>query len=85
MINQNNIVQITDFGLAVFSGTHSRSYHSNRAPSSFWMAPELLDLDSPRRQSKKSDVYAFGVLCCEVQFYRPPIPLRPLNYNLCYI
>lgn len=67
MISLDKIAKLADFGLSVFAGERSRSFHSQRGGVDRWMAPELLDPDLPSsRPTKMSDVYSFGVLCCEV-------------------
>ncbi|KAK7686491.1 hypothetical protein QCA50_010088 [Cerrena zonata] len=67
MISLDKIAKLADFGLSVFAGERSRSFHSQRGGVERWMAPELLDPDLPSsRPTKMSDVYSFGVLCCEI-------------------
>lgn len=67
LISTDKVAKLADFGLSVFAGEESRSFHSQRGGLERWMAPELLNTEGPSsRPTKMSDVYSFGPLCCEV-------------------
>ncbi|KAJ7605510.1 hypothetical protein DFH06DRAFT_1487185 [Mycena polygramma] len=74
LITEDWTACLADFGLSNFSDA-TASTTSNRAGSSYWMAPELLD---PNRfgyefaRTPASDVYAFACVCLELYTGRPP-------------
>ena len=67
MITDDGKAQLADFGLAVIVEDLkdvSLSSSLRNAGSARWMAPELLLDDYP--VSKESDIWAFGMVCLEV-------------------
>ncbi|KAJ7468576.1 kinase-like domain-containing protein [Mycena latifolia] len=67
---------LTDFGFSRYSGS---SRHSSREGTSYhWMAPELVDPDSPSAQTFASDVYAFGCVCVELYTGQLPFLTAPV-------
>ncbi|MEP6988397.1 MAG: serine/threonine-protein kinase, partial [Chloroflexota bacterium] len=63
LVNQAGVVKVLDFGLSL-AGTNSRSnIHTNTVGTIAYMAPELF-ADEPA--SIASDLYAVGVIACEL-------------------
>ncbi|KAK7686485.1 hypothetical protein QCA50_010082 [Cerrena zonata] len=74
LISTDKVAKLADFGLSVFAGEESRSFHSQRGGLERWMAPELLNTEGPSsRPTKMSDVYSFGPLCCEIYSDKDPV------------
>ncbi|KAJ7266628.1 kinase-like domain-containing protein [Mycena rebaudengoi] len=66
LIDSAEHVQLADFGLAVVTdATIGTTSTKQRAGSSRWMAPELLNHEVEFKPTRASDVYAFACLCVE--------------------
>ena len=67
----DGIAKLADFGLSVFAGEYSKSFHSLRGGVCAWQAPELVHPElfdkTSIRPTKQSDVYSFAMVCCEVR------------------
>ena len=53
-------MKVLDFGLSCFRKTLAQTYDRVGTPS--YLAPELLLLEDDEPMTKKTDVYAYGVL-----------------------
>ncbi|KAH7919031.1 kinase-like protein, partial [Leucogyrophana mollusca] len=84
---------IADFGLSIIAQDSKIHFTvtatTNGQGSTPWMAPELLDCDSPerRRKSCASDIYAFGCVGYEIYAGHPPFsehhsPMMAIVRNL---
>ncbi|XP_061737781.1 atrial natriuretic peptide receptor 1 [Nerophis ophidion] len=84
VVDKRFVLKITDYGLSSLqaesqSEKDAHSYYAQR----LWMAPELLQMDSPPPQgTQKGDIYSFGIILQEVAlrrgaFYLEGNPLSP--------
>ncbi|XP_061885774.1 atrial natriuretic peptide receptor 1 [Entelurus aequoreus] len=84
VVDKRFVLKITDYGLSSLqaesqSEKDAHSYYAQR----LWMAPELLQMDSPPpKGTQKGDVYSFGIILQEVAlrrgaFYLEGNPLSP--------
>jgi len=73
LIDANMHARISDFGLAVFADTASRSFGSARGGNVRWLAPEIMDPNQATKESSRptfaADVYSFACVC--VELYEP--------------
>ena len=74
LISRNGNALITDFGFAVIAGANPNNYESYPVHAGGMIqctAPELIDPaeddDSNNRQTRQSDVWAFGCVCYQVK------------------
>lgn len=78
-MSEDGVAKLADFGLSVFAGERSKSFHSLRGGSERWMAPELLDPEAMNlistRPTLASDVYSFGIVCVEVSINLDSSPI----------
>lgn len=70
LVDDDDMAVISDFGLAAYLHGRSERYASTRSGNPMWLAPELLDERTGRRnnnvrQTSQSDVYSFASLCVE--------------------
>lgn len=66
LVDSQERVYITDFGLAVYKDGQSGQFGSERVSHNAWKAPELLDLLSTSiRPTAKSDMYSYAFVCIE--------------------
>ncbi|CAL1693920.1 unnamed protein product [Somion occarium] len=76
LMSEDGVAKLADFGLSVFAGERSKSFHSLRGGSERWMAPELLDPEAMNlistRPTLASDVYSFGIVCVEIYTCEKP-------------
>ncbi|THH14208.1 hypothetical protein EUX98_g9634, partial [Antrodiella citrinella] len=66
LIDENMHVRISDFGLAVFADSASRSFGSTRGGNVRWLAPEIMDPNQSDKESSRptfaGDMYSFACL-----------------------
>lgn len=67
-MDQNLVIRLADFGLALFADSSTASLGSHVGGSTRWMCPRLLSGDLVR-SNFTCDVYAFGCVCVEVRIY----------------
>lgn len=72
LVDEDENVYISDFGLAVYAQAGSTKYGSSRGGNVRWLAPELIDPEQfgsdSTRPTFASDIYSLGCLCVEVRF-----------------
>lgn len=69
MIDPDRRALLTDPGLFLVAERHAPDHYNTFRVTARWQAPELLKKSS---LTKKSDVYSFAILCCEVRMSNPP-------------
>jgi serine/threonine protein kinase len=73
LVTNDSSACLADFGLAQFSEAANTVSSLNRAGSTRWMAPELLnpgDFGLRFDRTTATDIYAFGCICLEVRICR---------------
>ncbi|KAL4246906.1 EKC/KEOPS complex subunit BUD32 [Abortiporus biennis] len=70
LVDENDHIRLTDFGMAVYADATSKAYGSMRGGNQAWMAPEQLNHDRvgvpSSRPTPQSDMYSFGCVCIEL-------------------
>ncbi|KAJ3484484.1 hypothetical protein NLI96_g5603 [Meripilus lineatus] len=76
LVDEDENVYISDFGLAVYAQAGSTKYGSSRGGNVRWLAPELIDPEQfgsdSTRPTFASDIYSLGCLCVELLTGRAP-------------
>lgn len=73
LVDGDENICLTDFGLSVFQQEANETYGSTRAGNVRWLAPELIDPDrfqgeyARGRPTCASDIYSFACVCVEVR------------------
>jgi len=71
LVNDDNTICLTDFGMALIADATSYNYGSTHGGGAmFWQAPEVIDPDhfgmGSRRTTYASDVFSFACTCVEL-------------------
>ena len=75
LIDQDGLVQITDFGIAI---TRDNAANPSQIGTPRYMAPEQLDA-AGAPLSERTDIYALGLILYELLVGRPAYDLRPVG------
>lgn len=81
LIDANEDVLLSDFGLSVFQTVANSSFKGSRSVNPHYCAPELIEMGevehsrAPPQVRKPSDIYAFACFC--IEYYSGDLPWAP--------